>query len=183
MNEQEREEFKKELDGLGLQIITNDQVEGDYGLGIEFDLDTSVDYSHLIDEDFVMKKLTGRKDFFYVVLKSYDTEKKRLTIMVATPVSKALHDYYFRAASSEKKIGTNFPDLCWYHAEGTTKLTEHEVETTFREDATMGDLTWYLPTRMVDNYIEIMHTLNHSFLQGVMQDTICYGPYLMSMKS
>jgi len=176
----EQEEFKVELESLGIQLVNLEDIEGCFGLGIEVDLDTDVDYSHLVKEKLVMKKLTKRKDFFYIMLKSYDTEKKRLTLMVASPIDKNVFDFFEK--TNDVIIGTNFPDLCWYYAEGTTELTKEEVETKFREDALMGDLNWFLPTRIIDNFIEIMHTLNQSFLQGLMQDTICYGPYLMSDK-
>lgn len=174
---EEQEQFEKEMESLGLQLIKQEDVEGSFGLSMEIDLDTEVDYTHLVNEDFVMKKLTKRKDFFYITVKKYDKELKRLTLSVGTPVTLNIFNYY-KGAIGPKPFGTNFPDLCWYHAEGTTDLTKDEVETKFRDDAIMADLTWFLPSRMVDNFIEIMHTLNQSFLQGLMQDTICYGPFL-----
>ena len=181
MNEQEKEQFEAELKALGMSIITHAEIEGNHGLGIEVDLDTSIDYSNLVEQDFVLRKKTGRDDFFYIMLKKYDKEAERLTMVVATPVDDQKFNYYMGAtATLDSAVGTNFPDLCWYHAEGTTELTKDEVMTKFREDAQLGDLTWILPTRIVDNFIEVMHTLNQSFLQGLMQETICYGPILMT---
>ena len=184
MSESEKiKDMENELKALGMEIITNDDVEGEYGIGIEVDLDTEIDYSSLVDEVFVLKKRTKREDFFYVTAKSYDTEKKKLTLLVASPIPKEIFTYYNTAITGLRgPVGTNFPDLCWYHAEGTTPLTKDEVMTEFREGYTMGDLNWYLPSRMVDNFIELMHTLNQSFLEGLMQDTICYGPFLMEDK-
>lgn len=181
-NQDALKELEKELSEIGLELIKQADVEGNYGLGIEIDLDTEVDYSHLVEADFIMRKLTKRKDFFYITLKSYNKDIKRLTLFVGAPISEDIFNYY-KETNLNKIIGTNFPDLCWYFSEGTTLDTVGETETTFREDAKMGDLTWYLPSRMIDNFIEIMHTMNHSFLQGLMQDTICYGPYLMSDKN
>jgi len=174
--------FVDELASLGVEIITPEEVTGEFGLALEIDLDTEIDYSSLVEQQFTFKKLTKRKDFFYITLQSYDKEKGRLTLLVGTPINKELFDYYSHA-HLPKPVGTNFPDLCWYFAEGTTELTDNEVETKFREDCKMGDLTWYVPSRVVDNFIEIMHTMNQSFLQGLMQETICYGPYLMQNKS
>lgn len=177
----EQQDFENELAQLGLEIIKNEDVEGNYGLGIEVDLDTEVDYSHLIDQDFVLKKLTKRKDFFYIVLKSYDTEKKRLTFFIGTPIKEQVFNFY-KYMSLEKPIATGFTDLCWYFSEGTTEQTMDEVTTKFRENIELGDLSWFMPSRMIDNFIEIMHTLNQSILQGLMQETICYGPFLMADK-
>ena len=179
----EQEDFEADLRSLGLEIIKHKDIEGSYSMGLEIDLDTEVDYSHLIKEDFVLKKLTKRQDFFYIALKEYNIEKKCLTLFVGTPISKDIYNFHLNSESSlENKVGTNFPDLCWYHAEGTTELTIDEVDTKFRKDCKMGDLNWYIPSRVIDNFIEIMHTLNQSFLQGLMQHTVIYGPYLMSDK-
>ena len=169
--------MKEELEELGVIIIKDEEVEGTHFLGMEFDLDTTVDYSTIISEDFTLKKLTGRKDFFYVKFVSYDKELQRLTVSVTSPVTEDVYQYYKTAYKSMRiLIATNFPDLCWYHADGTTELTVNEVETVMRKESEMGDLTWFMPSRMVDNFIEIMHTLNQSMLEGLMQDTICYGP-------
>lgn len=180
----ELDEFEKEMQSIGLEIVKKQDIKENKFIGVEVDLDTEIDYSHLVEEDFILKKLTGRKDFFYISLEKYDKEINRLTLKVYTPVSEDIFEYYADAATvpgltnDNVCIGTNFPDLCWYHAEGTTPLTADEVETKFRSGVNMGDLTWYLPSRVVDNLIEIMHTMNQSFLQGLMQDTICYGPYV-----
>jgi hypothetical protein len=77
-----------------------------------------------------------------------------------------------------KLIATTFPDFCWMHAEGTTPLTVGEVRTKIREDAELGDLTWHLPSKFADDLIETMHCLNLDILEGVLQDSVLYGPIL-----
>lgn len=173
--EKEMKEFQEEMNELGVFFVSMDEVKGKFGMGIEVDLDTSVDYSDLVDQGLVMQKLTKRKDSLYIVFKEYNKEAQRLTFMVAAPIGENVFKFY-TSSEDQPVVGTTFPDFCWYHSEGTTPDTALEVETKFRNGALMGDLTWYLPSRFADNLIEIMHTLNQSFLEGLMQDTIIYGP-------
>lgn len=171
-------ELEKELLELKLEIISEKDVEGKFGIGVQVDLDTGIDYSSIVESDFILKKYTERKDFMYIKFQNYDKEKERLTFTIASPIDKVVYDF-FSGGKLDKLIGTTFPDLCWYHSEGTTAESAIEVETKFRSDAQLGDLTWFLPSRFADNLIEIIHTLNQALLCGLMNDVICYGPVLL----
>lgn len=170
--------FNEEMKAIGMELIDAKDIEGNYGMGLEVDIDTSVDYTDIVESGLIMRKNTKRNDFFYVVVKSYNKETEKLTLLFSTPLSEKAFNYYSQSVSDYKMVGTSFPDLCWYHAEGTNANNVDELETKFREDAELGDLTWFLPTRVTDNFIEVMHTLNQSFLEGLMQEAFIYGPYI-----
>lgn len=169
--------FNKELEENGLVLVDlKDKELLKSGLSVEVDIDTEIDYSRVIG--LLIKKLTKRKDFFYIHIKSYSKETKTLTFTVFSPMSK--FDYEFLSEGKNNNnviVGTTFPDFCWYHAEGTTSETILELDTKFRDSAIKGDLTNILPSRFADNFIEIMHTLNQSFIEGIMQEAIIYGPF------
>lgn len=183
-SEQELKELSEEFNLLGLEEIDKSEIYKHDRLIIDVDIDTEVDYTKLVNSNFALKKLTKRQDYFFIKLDGYNKETGRLTFEISCPVSEHVLDYYSNAGDIDKWqqhiTGTTFPDLCWYHSEGTTNQTLDEVNTKFRsdDDVAKGDLTWFAPSRMVDNFIEIMHTLNQSFLQGLMLDAICYGIYV-----
>ena len=176
--DEEVKEFEQEMIELGMELSSIEEVTKHKGLGILVDLDTDIDYSSIIDSNLVIKKLTKRQDELFIIPREYNKETKTLTIAIGQPIPEEYYNFHKKAYKSTDTVGTTFPDFCWYHSEGTTQESLVEVETKPREEANLGDLTWILPSRFADNLIEIMHTLNQSFLQGLMQDTIVYGPYI-----
>lgn len=173
----EIEDFNKELleNGLITLDINKDNLPIN-SLSVEIDIDTEIDYSRVVG--LFLKKLTKRKDYFFIQVKSYSKETKTLTFSVFAPMRKFDYDFLSEGKNNNNVIiGTTFPDFCWYHAEGTTSETALELDTKFRSNAIKGDLTNILPCRFADNFIEIMHTLNHSFIEGIMQEAIIYGPF------
>ncbi len=178
------EDFKKELDELKMTILTSDELdvevgEDAVGVSVEIDLDTAIDYSKITDEEYILKLKTCRNDVLYLIFNEYNTEKKRLTMKLVQKFEKKYVVFY---KEHYEKIGTTFPDLCWYYSEGTTSENKIEVETKFREEnVQFGDLSWVLPTRFIDNIIETINLINQSpkFFNGLLRDSIIYGPYFI----
>lgn len=178
----ELHEIEKELEDLGLEILTKDQLHKDIDsklvISVQVDIDTSIDYSKIYEADYVLKKYTGRKDHLYISFMKEREGTLTFTVTQCIPQPQLDASQWSELEWEHKTelIGTTFPDLCWYHSEGTTHITKEELMTKFREKFVEGDLTWFLPSRFLDNFIEIMHTLNQSILEGLMQEAIVYGP-------
>ena len=168
---QDVEAFEKEVKEIGLQFVSSEEVERPH-LMMEVDIDTEVDYSKLVEHDMVMKRMTKRNEPVYVKLARY--EEKTLTLQVLQPCPEGVVKMY--DSWEDKPVGTTFMDFCWYHSEGSNDSTLDEIETKFREDnAQPGNLTWYLPVHACDNLVEVLHVLNQSFLEGILEDSIIYG--------
>lgn len=99
--------------------------------------------------------------------------------MFATEVPK---DFFLTHRMSDTVFFTTFPDLCWLYSDGTTPENVVEVFTEARvgKEYKPGDLSWHLPSKYMDDLIEMIHTLNPTFMSGLMQDCIVYGPYIKS---
>jgi hypothetical protein len=173
---EEIEVFEKEMNEIGLALISDEEFNSiKNSICVEVDLDTNVDYSKFVQSIFLKKK-TKRNETFFTFIKEYNVELGRLTLIIGTQAPEEVASFYNKDI---KLIGTTFADFCWYYAEGTTETTANEVVTKFRDNAIMGDLSWYLPTRFSDSFIEVMHALNQSFLEGVLSDGIVYGPKIV----
>jgi hypothetical protein len=148
-------------------------IEGKF-LATECDIDIKVDLPWI--NKCSLEKLTKRNSIFYVWFKC--TEEKT-TIYFATKVP---DEYFATHRFSDTIFATTFPDLCWIYSEGTTDKNIGEVATAIREgkEYKTGDLSWHLPSKYLDDLIEMLHTVNPTFLSGLMQDAICYGPYIKS---
>jgi len=176
------DEFQKELDELKMTYLTMDEVKKELkkpysAIGVEIDIDTEVDYSKIVEVDMTLKLQTCRKDILYLVFDRYNAETKTLTMILGQPIDPKYLNFL---KDVSEKIGTTFPDLCWYYSEGTTSTNQIEVETKFREkNSHAGDISWVLPTRFIDNIIETINLINQSpkFFNGLLRDAIIYGPY------
>lgn len=164
------EEFEKEVNEIGLELKSSEDIKGPF-LMMEADIATKVDYSELIEKDLVMMRKTKRNEELFLKLKSY--ENGILTLMFAQPCPQEIAQMY----QDHKKefVGTTFMDFCWYHSSGTTETTIDEINTPFRDDAEKGNLTWWMPVHACDNLIEVLHVLNQSFLEGILEESVIYG--------
>lgn len=142
--------------------------------GIEIDVATTVRLDNIADQ-FLLEKTCTRGSKFNVVLEHKYKDVLTFQIGVAIPEE---YSCFFK---SDKIFATTFPDLCWLHAEGTTPTTLEEVMTPLRPNISLGDLTWLLPSKFLDDLIEAIHSLNQVFLDGILGDGIVYGPYTTSL--
>lgn len=175
MTEQELEKIMKEG---GLDMITLEQyqkdISGKMTYGVEVDIDIDIDMSNFVKKDIVLTRRTVRETLLYILFKYED---KTLTLNIKTPIQEK-HLNYFSTNKETTKIATTFPDLCWIYSEGTTPENKEEVMTEFREDADLGDLSWLLPSKFADDFIEAMHVSNQTLFEGILQEAIVYGPYI-----
>jgi len=177
--EKEILELEKEMKKMNVEMIEKKIVEAEGKkdwLAVEVDIDCELDIEFM--KDYILRKKVERGSIYYV---AFDHEKKdKLVMRIGVELPKDFYEVYHKTVqnSVHEIKATTFPDLCWIHAQGTTSQTLNEVSTKLRERAVVGDLTWVLPSKFVDDFIEMMHTLNHSIISGLMQDAIIYGPYI-----
>ncbi len=168
------QELIDEMKKINLHLnMKPSKIEGNF-LIVECDIDTKIELEWI--EKISLEKITKRNSKFYVWFKTTDTTT---TIYFATEVPK---DFFLTHCISETIIATTFPDLCWIHSDGTTPENVNEIATKMREgkEYKTGDLTWHLPSKYLDDLIEMLHTINPSFMSGLMQDGLLYGPYVKS---
>jgi hypothetical protein len=164
----------EEMNKINLKLnMKPTPIQGNF-LVTECDVDIKVDLDWI--NKCSLEKLTKRNSTFYVWFKSTE---ERTTIYFATKVPQ---DYFLTHKVSETIFATTFPDLCWIYSEGTTPENVGEVATQMREgkEYKTGDLSWHLPSKYLDDLIEMLHTVNPTFMSGLMQDAIVYGPYIKS---
>jgi hypothetical protein len=177
--EQEVKELEQEMKKMNVSFVPKSEMENKgvkNWLAVEVDIDCELDIEFM--KDYVLKKKVYRGSEYFVVFEHSLKDKLQMRIGVELPED--YHRIYAKTiqASVHDIIATTFPDLCWIHSEGTTEKTLHEVSTKLRDNALKGDLTWVLPSKFVDDFVEMMHTLNLSIISGLMQDAIVYGPYI-----
>lgn len=75
-----------------------------------------------------------------------------------------------------EKLAQSFRDLCWYAGNEDTKGHEYlpDVATNLRSDVVVTDLGWYLPCRVVDNFINALGSINDTLLVGLAEDAMLY---------
>lgn len=165
----------------GLDFITSKEVSeelnGSLGYGVEIDIDTTVDFKDFLDQEMVLVRRTMRGNTYYIDLK-HDGET--LTFKVLTSIDER-YGKYFPDYEGLGRIATTFPDLCWIHSDGTTPENKDEVMTGYRDGYQLGDLTWLLPSKFVDDLVEVMHVLNQSLFEGILQESIVYGPFVKAI--
>lgn len=168
-------ELQEELNQLGVEFIQERELskyaEGSI-LGVEFDLDIDTELFKKLNEVVLLKKTKRETPFFLKFLTESDST---LTIAAFTYMPKVEGEIL--QYTQDKVIGNTFIDLCWLAGDGTTEATVEEVLTKKREGASWGDLSYVLPSKFIDDLIEVMHTVNPSLLGGMMQETIIYGPF------
>lgn len=165
-----KEEFMTEIKECGLELKTSEDIKGPF-LAMEVDIATDVDYAPLIEHDLVMMRKTKRNEEIFLKLKSY--KDGMLTLDLIQPCPEQIAELY--SNFNFKTVGTTFMDFCWYHSSGTTEASADEIDTPFRENAEKGDLTWWMPVHACDNLVEVLHVLNQSFLEGILEESIIYG--------
>lgn len=159
--------------GIELIIDKNFKLNGPV-LKVECDLDIVVGLDWI--NDCILKKITKRGTEFFC---SFKQAENKLTINFFTKCDQQYFNYF--DVDNQVKIATTFVDLCWIYSEGTTNTSIDEAATEFRKEDNIktGDLTWILPSKFVDDFVEMVHTINPDFMSGLMQDVIVYGPYYM----
>lgn len=174
----ELELLEKEMKKLNVDFILKSDIdETKRYLAVEVDIDCEVNVDFM--NEIAMRKSVLRGSKYYV---TFGTPRVgTLTMKIGVELPQDFIDVFASADFDMLKIkATTFPDLCWIHAEGTTNQTLNEVSTKLRTDAVVGDLTWILPSKFVDDFVEMMHTLNQGIIGGLMQDAIIYGPIILA---
>ena len=169
MEKDQLKEIEKEMKDMGCELVLDPiQLVGEH-LMVQCDIDIKCEGVSWLNNATLIKT-TKRNTKFYC---TFNQSENRLTINFFTKVP----DYF--KCNYDKVFGTTFPDLCWIYSSGTTAENKIEVATEFRSDAIPSDLTWILPSKFVDDLIEMLHTVNPTFMAGLMQDAVVYGPYLV----
>jgi hypothetical protein len=182
MEESELNEIKEleaEMKKLNLYMINKSEISDDYYLAVEVDIDCVVKLPFM--KTLALAKKVMRGSTYYVTFD--DSKDGTLTLKIGVKLPKDfIHTYKSTDFSALGIRATTFPDLCWINSNGTTNQTLEEVVTKQRDNVEVGDLTWTLPSKFVDDFVEMMHTLNLSIISGLMQDAIIYGPFIYSKK-
>lgn len=174
----ELELLEKEMKKLHVdfvEISSIDESKKFFSVEVDIDCEVNVDFMKHI----AMRKRVMRGDEYFV---TFGTPRVgTLTMKIGVELSQDFVDVFSKTDLDMLPIkATTFPDLCWINAQGTTNQTLDEVSTKIREGATKGDLTWILPSKFVDDFVEMMHTLNQGIIGGLMQDAIIYGPIILA---
>jgi len=170
---------------IGLDFVKIEDMTEQFkfdALSVDCDLFGDADISWL--DGMMLEKRTGRKDLIYMWFEKPNI--KRVTTLKFAQPFKELQDQLFYKAGCHQMpcmMATVFADFCWYHAEGTTEQTANEVVTPFRENVQKADLTRFLTCRFADNLVEIAQTLNQTFFEGIMFDSILYGPNIVKIEN
>jgi len=172
------EELKAVMKDGGLDMISmedfHESITDKMMYGVEVDIDIDIDMSNFVKKNIVLTRQTARGSLIYIL---FNYAKNCLKLEIKTAI-KEEYSPYFLSNSKDKKIATTFPDLCWIYSEGTTSENKDEVMTAYRKDAELGDLSWILPSKFADDFIEAMHIANQTLFEGILQEAIVYGPYI-----
>lgn len=164
--------IREQMKEYGVEFILdkNFKLDGPL-LKVECDIDVNLGLDWV--NDCLLKKTTKRGTDFYC---SFTQKEHSLTINFFTKIPD--NDRLF---ITPQTIYSTFVDMCWLYSEGTTNQSAEEVETAIRkgDNYVPGDLTWVLPSKFVDDFVEMVHTINPDFMSGLMQDCVVYGPYKM----
>ena len=165
--------IREQMKEYGVEFILDKNFEiKDNILKVECDIDVHLGLDWV--NSCLLKKVTKRGTDFYC---SFNQTETKLTISFFT---KCPAEYYSTInLSNSPTYFTTFMDMCWLYSEGTTNENVGEVATEVRKEEgyKAGDLTWALPSKFVDDFVEMVHTINPDFMSGLMQDAIVYGPY------
>jgi len=176
-------EIKKQCEEVGLDFVKISDAVKDcpYGfLAVEVDMFGTVNTDWL--EGLMIEKRTARKDVLYLWFEKPSMDGVT-TLKIAQPFKSIKDQGFFGIACADMVFyyANTFADFCWYHSEGTTAETAMEIVTPFRHGALKDDLTKFLSSRFADNLIEICHTLNQTLFEGIMFDSVLYGPYVVDV--
>ena len=165
-----REQMKEY--GVEFIIDENFKIDGPI-LKVECDIDINLGLDWV--NDCLLRKVTKRGTDFYC---SFKQSEERLVMSFFTKIPTNMPSFL---NDTNYLIATTFVDMCWLYSDGTTNQSAEEVATEFRkgDDIILGDLTWALPSKFVDDFVEMVHTINPDFMSGLMQDCVVYGPYKM----
>lgn len=175
--ETELEKLEAEMKKLRVDFLKKSDLDVDKLICIEADIDC--DFKLELVKEWLLTKIVMRGSKYFV---NFSVRKEgTLTLCIGTSLPQDFMHTYSGAVFSNAelpRLATTFPDFCWLHADGTTPSTLNEVATVVRESEKLGDLTWVLPSKLADDFVEMMHTLNQSIISGLMQDAILYAPFI-----
>lgn len=176
-------EVQKQCKEIGLDFISISDAVKEFecgGLAVEVDLFGTAETKWL--DGMVIEKRTGRKDVIYLWFEEPAMDGVT-TLKIAQPFKSFRDADFFRLACAGlvDVLANSFADFCWYHSTGTTAETVQEIVTPLRKDALKDNLTHFLSCRFADNLVEISQTLNQTLFEGIMFDSILYGPYIVDV--
>ena len=177
--ENESELLEKEMKKLNVYYIPTSEIPDEQYLAVEVDIDCPFNVEMMKDVALTRKVFRGTV-YHIIFLKN---ERDMLTLKVACKAPKDFIELYFESFMHQMKNSvrcTAFPDLTWINSDGTTNKDLDQVITEVRKDSILGDLTNALPSKFVDDFVEMMHVLNQGLIEGILSDAIVYGPYIFS---
>lgn len=128
-------------------------------------------------EDVVFYKLSKRGTRIFIG--GFENRDGILQLSIAEKIHDSFSNFYDKKTNIP--IAMTFADFCWVISDGTTSKSLIEVSTPIEQNCTLGDLTWVLPSKFADDVIEAMHSLNVEILDGIMNDSILYGPLFLNV--
>ena len=168
-------EVQEEFAKLKCDIIPKSDLKDNIKyFGVECDIDCNINIEFM--KNYLLSKVTQRFSKYYIDFSSNETTLK---LKIFTEMPEIFDQVY---SQKDLIVATTFPDFCWIHAEGTTPQTLNEINTKVRDGIKLSDLAWILPSKMADDFVEIMHTLNQSIISGLMEESIIYGLYFFNKK-
>jgi len=178
------QELKDYLEALKVNQLPIDQpLEHERPIvGVQVDVDCSKDQcAHLMKSRFEWR--TKRSTLVHFMDFDYNEETKTLTFFIGEQASESWSDYYGSHIVPCREhlpvYATAFPDYCFIIGEGSKPEHFIEVRTKVRPSAKAGDLTWLLPSKFADDILEAVHVMNATVLEGLMFDSILYGPFYL----
>ena len=168
------QEYGKMLTEAGIELVEKKNLDIKWKDGIIYGvfLDLQADFKVNMLNDYIMLKRCKRGTEFAITFKN--EVDGIVTMEIGTIIPNRYADYVLAGDI----VATTFPDLCWLYGEGTTHDTIKEVGTELRKGVEVGDLTWILPSKFLDDLIECIYSLNSQAFEGILGDSIIYGPLI-----
>ena len=127
-------------------------------------------------DDLVLARTTPRGSRVYVGGIEYEKETGVISFAIAEEVPTSFPFDRLKDMDDSEGVATTFADFCWIVSQGTTNLNKDEVETPYRDEVPLGDLTWMITDKFADDVLDMMHIMNSFILEGNLYQAIMYGP-------
>lgn len=183
MNAVASHELEMEMKKFNIDFLLKSDIPEDEYLSVEIDIDCPFTLDSIMQNHVLTRKVKRGTVYYLSFLKN---KRDMLTLKLACKVPRDFAEIYFESFCHQMINSTRantFPDLCWIMSEGTKNTDLDQVFTQVREGIKLGDLTNILPSKFIDDMIEVMHVLNHGIIEGIMSDGIVYGPYIFNKKN
>lgn len=179
MIETEENQLLNQMKKDGIDFLLKTSLPKNQYLCVEVDIDCPFNLVMLNDQ--LLTRTVHRGSKYYVSFE--ENERNNLTMKIGTNIPKDYCDIYFESFMHQTRNSvraTTFADLCWIHSEGSKNEDIELAYTEPRENIILGDLTNVLPSKFVDDFVEMIHIFNQNIFDGLFRDAIIYGPFVFS---